>query len=70
MPMGNSTSFYYLAALEPWISTMETQTLSARNAVGLLAKSWWDLDMGVCGREARVSGRVSEDGIGGWDWTC
>ena len=70
MPMGNSTSFYYLAALEPWISTMETQTLSARNAVGLLAKSWWDLDMGVCGRDARVSGRVSEDGIGGWDWTC
>ncbi|KAL7412229.1 Prenylcysteine lyase-domain-containing protein [Mrakia frigida] len=60
MPLGNTTSFYYLAALEPWISTMETQTLSARNSVGLLAKTWWNLDMGVC------------DGIveGGWDWSC
>lgn len=42
------------------VAMQETQTLSARNSVGLLAKTWWDLDMGVC------------DGVveGGWDWSC
>jgi hypothetical protein len=49
---------------------METQTLSARNAVGLLAKAWWGLEMGVCGPEARVKGGPGEEGEGGWDWTC
>lgn len=55
--------------MEPWISTMETQTLSARNAVGLLARSWWGVKMGSClaGEGIEALGEALEDG---WDWTC
>jgi prenylcysteine oxidase/farnesylcysteine lyase len=61
--------FFLLSAMEPWISTMETQTLSARNAVGLLARAWWGVRMGSClaGEGVQARGEVLEDG---WDWTC
>lgn len=61
-PAGPTTPFFYLASLEPWVSTMETQTLSARNAVGLLVREWWGLGMGGC--------EVGKGDEGGWDWTC
>lgn len=43
---------------------METQTLSGRNAVALLASEWWGLEQGVCGED---QGELEG---GGWDWTC
>lgn len=49
----------YLAALEPWISTMETQTLSAREAVARTVEDWWNLGYGDC-----------KGGADAWDWSC
>lgn len=49
----------YLAALEPWISTMETQTLSGREAVARVVEDWWGLGMGDC-----------KGGADAWDWSC
>jgi len=49
----------YLAALEPWVSTMETQTLSAREAVARVVEGWWGLGYGEC------AGRADA-----WDWSC
>jgi prenylcysteine oxidase/farnesylcysteine lyase len=49
----------YLAALEPWVSTMETQTLSAREAVARVVKGWWGLGYGDCA-----------NGTDAWDWSC
>lgn len=49
----------YLAALEPWVSTMETQTLSAREAVARVVDDWWGLGYGEC-----------EGGADAWDWSC
>lgn len=37
---------------------METQTISAREAVARVAHKWWGLGLGEC-----------EDGDS-WDWTC
>lgn len=49
----------YLAALEPWVSSMETQTLSAREAVARVVNEWWGLGYGEC-----------EGGADAWDWSC
>ena len=49
----------YLAALEPWVSTMETQTLSAREAVARVVSGWWNLGYGEC-----------QGGADAWDWSC
>lgn len=48
----------YLAGMERWVSTMETQTVSAREAVARVAQKWWGLGLGEC-----------ENGDS-WDWTC
>lgn len=49
----------YLAALEPWVSTMETQTLSAREGVARVVSEWWGLGYGEC-----------KGGADAWDWSC
>lgn len=38
---------------------METQTLSAREAVARVVDKWWGLGLGEC-----------RDGADAWDWTC
>ncbi|WVO14829.1 hypothetical protein L204_102468 [Cryptococcus depauperatus] len=48
----------YLAGMERWVSTMETQTISGREAVARVVKQWWGLGLGEC-----------ENGDS-WDWTC
>ncbi|WVQ76257.1 hypothetical protein IAR50_005922 [Cryptococcus sp. DSM 104548] len=48
----------YLGGMERWVSTMETQTISAREAVGRVVDQWWGLGLGEC-----------ENGDS-WDWTC
>ncbi|GMK59426.1 hypothetical protein CspeluHIS016_0800320 [Cutaneotrichosporon spelunceum] len=47
-PVLPRAGFHYLAAMEPWLSTMETQTLSAREAVARAVKGWWDLGIAAC----------------------
>ncbi|BEJ12051.1 hypothetical protein CspHIS471_0205110 [Cutaneotrichosporon sp. HIS471] len=58
-PMQPMQGFHYLASLEPWVSTMETQTLSAREAVARSVQRWWNIGLGEC-RDADES----------WDMTC
>jgi len=69
-PVKLDRGFYYVNAFEPVMSTMETETISARNAVDLLLND----DFGgssICG--ARISGSASEtnaeteDYVYGWD---
>ncbi|BEJ14822.1 hypothetical protein CspHIS471_0405890 [Cutaneotrichosporon sp. HIS471] len=57
-PVLPRAGFHYLAAMEPWLSTMETQTLSAREAVARAVNSWWNLGMAEC-----------KDGSS-WDMAC
>jgi len=40
-PIQLDEGLYYVNALEPMISTMETSTVSARNVVGLLLEKWY-----------------------------
>ncbi|WVQ80436.1 hypothetical protein IAT38_002541 [Cryptococcus sp. DSM 104549] len=49
----------YLAGQEAWVSTMETQTVSAREAVARVVDEWWGLGLGEC-----------DGDNGSWDWTC
>ncbi|KAJ7630585.1 Prenylcysteine lyase-domain-containing protein [Roridomyces roridus] len=56
--------FYYVNAFEPFISTMETETLASRNVVDLLLKE--ELQSGICG-SAELSGEAVEDYVYGWD---
>ncbi|WVF66428.1 hypothetical protein IAT40_001168 [Kwoniella sp. CBS 6097] len=57
-PVQPMKGLHYLAAQEAWISTMETQTVSGREAVARTVQEWWGLGLGEC-----------EDGDS-WDWTC
>ncbi|WVF66429.1 hypothetical protein IAT40_001169 [Kwoniella sp. CBS 6097] len=57
-PVQPMKGFHYLAAQEAWVSTMETQTISGREAVARTVEDWWGLGLGEC--EAGDS----------WDWTC
>lgn len=41
------------------LSRMETQTLSAREAVARAVEDWWGLGMGDC-----------RGGADAWDWSC
>ena len=43
-PLVADERFYYLNAMEPLISTMETSTVSSRNAVALLLQEWYGPD--------------------------
>ncbi|WVR03358.1 hypothetical protein IAU60_000349 [Kwoniella sp. DSM 27419] len=57
-PVEPMKGLHYLAAQEAWVSTMDTQTVSGREAVARTVYDWWGLGMGDC------SGGES------WDWTC
>jgi prenylcysteine oxidase/farnesylcysteine lyase len=41
------------------ISRMETQTISAREAVARQVQDWWGLGLGEC-----------RGGADAWDWSC
>lgn len=41
------------------ISSMETQTISAREAVARVVEDWWGMGLGEC-----------RGGSDAWDWTC
>jgi prenylcysteine oxidase/farnesylcysteine lyase len=57
-PVEPRTGFHYLAAMEPWLSTMETQTVSAREAVARAVQRWWGLGLAQC------------SGSSSWDLAC
>lgn len=72
-PVEPMKGFHYLGAMEPWVSTyvyssihrsvlmssMETQTISAREAVARQVQDWWGLGLGEC-----------RGGSDAWDWSC
>ncbi|KAJ6501653.1 Prenylcysteine lyase-domain-containing protein [Mycena vitilis] len=61
-----ATGFYYVNSFEPFISTMETQTLASRNIVDLLLKE--SFQSGICGpAELAVNVTDKEDYVYGWD---
>ena len=41
------------------MTSMETQTLSAREAVARVVEDWWGMGMGEC-----------RGGADAWDWSC
>ncbi|KAJ7770829.1 Prenylcysteine lyase-domain-containing protein [Mycena maculata] len=55
---------YYVNSFEPFISTMETETLSSRNVVDTLLKEFFQ--SGICGPDA-ITDKDSEDYVYGWD---
>ncbi|KLT44280.1 hypothetical protein CC85DRAFT_271477 [Cutaneotrichosporon oleaginosum] len=57
-PVQPRAGFHYLAAMEPWLSTMETQTISAREAVARAVDAWWGLGVAQC------------DAGSSWDLAC
>ncbi|KAJ6604259.1 Prenylcysteine lyase-domain-containing protein [Mycena vulgaris] len=56
--------FYYVNAFEPFISTMETETLASRNIVDMLLKEIFE--SGICGPHA-PSNETTADYVYGWD---
>ncbi|CAK5279586.1 unnamed protein product [Mycena citricolor] len=59
--------FYYVNSFEPFISTMETEVLSARNIVDLLLDQHFE--SGICGGKlaSRTVADDFEDYVYGWD---
>ncbi|KAJ7693682.1 Prenylcysteine lyase-domain-containing protein [Mycena rosella] len=56
--------FYYVNSFEPFISTMETETLASRNIVDMLLRDMFDA--GIC-PTAPSSDTDKEDYVFGWD---
>ncbi|KAL4250177.1 prenylcysteine oxidase family protein [Abortiporus biennis] len=67
-PVKIDTGFYYVNAFEPFISTMETETISSRNVVDLLLEELFD--SGICKKATNateVPERRGEEFVYGWD---
>ncbi|KAI1792233.1 FAD/NAD(P)-binding domain-containing protein [Ganoderma leucocontextum] len=69
-PVKLMDGLYYVNAFEPLISTMETETIAARNVVELLMKE--QFDAGLCKTFVAEAGepvaeRRNEDFVYGWD---
>ncbi|KAF7986244.1 hypothetical protein HWV62_38711 [Athelia sp. TMB] len=68
-PVKLANGFYYVNAFEPFISTMETETIASRNVVDLLLTETFGT--GICGAASPVEGeqqaQESPDFVLGWD---
>ncbi|KAH9914155.1 FAD/NAD(P)-binding domain-containing protein [Epithele typhae] len=69
-PVKLAEGLYYVNAFEPLISTMETETIAARNVVELLMKE--QFDAGLCKAEdvekSMADGKLDDDDyVYGWD---
>ncbi|KII86384.1 hypothetical protein PLICRDRAFT_164925 [Plicaturopsis crispa FD-325 SS-3] len=71
-PVKLDDGLYYVNAFEPFISTMETETISSRNIVDLLLHEHFGL--GICGPRVSISEELSgvqqaedENFVLGWD---
>ncbi len=75
-PIQVDERLYYLNAMEPLVSTMETSTVSSRNAVALLLKEWYGADFvhggKGCAAHLRAQEQEGEGGYSkGWEqWGC
>ncbi|KAG9314696.1 hypothetical protein JVU11DRAFT_5503 [Chiua virens] len=75
LPVKIDQGFYYVNAFEPFISTMETETIASRNVVDLLLHE--EFGSGICGslisrsetgvRENATYMSDSGDFVLGWD---
>ncbi|KAJ7169505.1 Prenylcysteine lyase-domain-containing protein [Mycena filopes] len=57
--------FYYVNSFEPFISTMETETLASRNIVDLLLHE--KFGSGICGPRGTPRNNTDEGYVYGWD---
>lgn len=57
-PVQPRKGFHYLASMEPYLSTMEMQVISAREAVARAVQDWWGLGLGECENDSS------------WDLSC
>ncbi|KAF9015454.1 Prenylcysteine lyase-domain-containing protein [Cyathus striatus] len=72
-PVKLDDGFYYVNAFEPFISTMETETIASRNVVDLLLNEKFGI--GICGAALSPSAKdedlpfplVQQDFVLGWD---
>ncbi|KAG6891088.1 hypothetical protein C0995_014178 [Termitomyces sp. Mi166 len=68
-PVKVDRGFYYVNAFEPLVSTMETETVAARNVVDLLMRE--EFDAGICGSHLPISNSsestTNQDFVLGWD---
>ncbi|KAJ3489421.1 hypothetical protein NLI96_g2134 [Meripilus lineatus] len=73
-PVKLDRGFYYVNAFEPLISTLETETISSRNAVDLLLSELFDA--GICPKSVDVNGteifsssdaQKGDEFVYGWD---
>ncbi|KAI0946772.1 hypothetical protein AcW1_010141 [Taiwanofungus camphoratus] len=74
-PIKLAQGLYYVNAFEPFISTMETETVSARNAVDLLLQD--EFDAGICDKKPTLDAdegavytyykQEDKDFLLGWD---
>ncbi|KAF8656393.1 hypothetical protein AX16_002578 [Volvariella volvacea WC 439] len=64
-PVKLDRGLYYVNAFEPFISTMETETIASRNVVDLLLHD--EFNSGICGDTLRNASEVSADYVYGWD---
>ncbi|KAF9268443.1 hypothetical protein L218DRAFT_919088 [Marasmius fiardii PR-910] len=63
-PVKLGTGFYYVNALEPFLSTMDSETVAARNVVDLLLNEGFNSS--ICGPSS-APGNQPEDFVYGWD---
>ena len=69
-PIKLDKGLYYVNAFEPFISTMETETVAARNVVDLLLQD--EFGKGICppraaNQEEADAEPVNESFVYGWD---
>ncbi|EJT97077.1 FAD/NADP-binding domain-containing protein [Dacryopinax primogenitus] len=55
-PIVLAPGVYYVSAWEPWISTMETQSLAGRNIAELVMEREWDAEVGKTCNESLMRG--------------
>ncbi|QRW00032.1 prenylcysteine lyase [Ceratobasidium sp. AG-Ba] len=63
-----ATGLYYVNAFEPFISTMETETISSLNVVDLLLQDHYG--RGVCGQKKGDPYELPENPDFVWGWDC
>ncbi|KAF8588432.1 FAD/NAD(P)-binding domain-containing protein [Ramaria rubella] len=64
-PVKPDSSFYYVNSFEPFISTMETETISSLNAVQLLLTDVWGPNATSCPED--VTSKDESEVMKGWD---
>ncbi|CAO1636851.1 unnamed protein product [Sympodiomycopsis kandeliae] len=70
-PIRPDQGLYYINAMEPLVSTMETSTVASRNAVALLLEHWYGLEF-ITGSNCNFEAFTADNDVReGWDgWGC